>query len=132
MLLIQKGFRMQDNSLAAALVGHLVGDFLLQNDWMATNKKRSDYACVVHVLIYTATVMLLSGWYRQPASIAASAAALIALPHFAIDRTTFVQRYMDNTGRRNFRENLAPWSSVSIDQAMHALCLYWVWKLLTA
>lgn len=123
---------MQDNSLAAALVGHLVGDFLLQNDWMATNKKRSNFACATHVLIYTVTVMLLSGWYRQPPNIAAAAAVLIALPHFAIDRTAFVQHYMDDTGQQSFRENLAPWSSISVDQAMHALCLLWLWKLLIA
>ena len=39
------------------LIGHLVGDYLLQNDWMAENKAKHKglgwLTCAVHCLLYT-------------------------------------------------------------------------------
>lgn len=37
--------------MISALVGHLVGDYLLQNDYMALNKKKSSFHCMVHCSI---------------------------------------------------------------------------------
>lgn len=43
------------------LVGHLVGDYLLQNDWMALNKKFKNFegrlACGVHCFLWTLSVL---------------------------------------------------------------------------
>lgn len=58
---------------------HLVGDFLLQSDWMARNKARSSHAAAAHVLAYTFPFWLI----LQPTW---SALALIAGSHFLIDR----------------------------------------------
>ena len=48
-----------------AIVGHLIGDYLLQNDWMAMNKKKSGEngwtACWVHCSLYTLAVMICTG-----------------------------------------------------------------------
>lgn len=38
------------------LFGHFVGDYLLQNSWMAFHKKVIWAACFTHCLVYTATV----------------------------------------------------------------------------
>ncbi len=40
------------------LVAHLVGDFILQNEWMASNKKHRSFACLVHVLVYLLPFLL--------------------------------------------------------------------------
>jgi hypothetical protein len=45
--------------LTEAIIGHLVGDFLLQNDWMAANKKKNSWVCLLHCLIWTAWVCCL-------------------------------------------------------------------------
>lgn len=60
------------------LLCHFIGDFLLQTDWMAMNKGKKTFNCLVHVLIYTAcfTVLTLS-W---------KALLFIAVTHFMFDR----------------------------------------------
>ena len=63
---------------ATQLVAHLVGDFILQTDWMAREKYRSSLACLVHVVVYTLPFLLLT---QSP-----EALLVIAGTHFAIDR----------------------------------------------
>jgi hypothetical protein len=106
---------------AALLVGHLVGDFLLQNDWMAQNKKTRTVPCLVHVGFYTFAVCYCAGWLAYPA-----AWLLVGVPHFLIDRTQFVRWYMQKCGQDAFAQPpMAPWSIIAVDNAMHALCLLW-------
>ena len=40
----------------SALVGHLIGDYLLQNDPMAAGKKQNPWICTVHCLVWTLCV----------------------------------------------------------------------------
>jgi hypothetical protein len=63
---------------ADQLVAHAVGDYLLQSDWMATEKTRRHVAAAVHALVYTLPFVLLT---RSPAAL-----AFVAATHFAIDR----------------------------------------------
>jgi len=48
------------------LLLHLLGDYLLQSDWMAMNKTKSHLAALVHALTYSVPFLLLSpswiGW----------------------------------------------------------------------
>jgi hypothetical protein len=101
------------------LVGHLVGDFLIQNDWMALNKKSRTLPCAVHVALYTFSVVVCGGWLSDW-----RAWLLVGIPHFAIDRSQFVRWYMASVGQERFAQPpMAPWSLVAIDNSMHALCL---------
>jgi hypothetical protein len=61
------------------LLTHLLGDFVLQSDWMALNKSKHSIPCLVHVLIYTFCFWLF---------ITHSWPALLVLggTHFLIDR----------------------------------------------
>lgn len=68
---------------ADQIVAHLVGDFLLQNDWMAREKSRNSLACLAHVLFYTLPFLLIT---QSPAAL-----AVIAGTHFAIDRWALVR-----------------------------------------
>jgi hypothetical protein len=92
-------------------VAHLIGDFILQNDWMAGNKKHRSNACLFHVLIYLVPFLTcqLQGWQI----------ILIGVQHFAQDRTVFVlwwMRIWKRVPRDNRRE-----IRIFIDQAFHLL-----------
>jgi len=63
---------------ADQIVAHIVGDFILQSDWMAREKFRSSFACLVHVVFYTLPFLLIT---QVPATL-----LLIAGTHFMIDR----------------------------------------------
>lgn len=50
------------------ILAHLWGDYLLQSDWMAQNKRKSDWACTVHAALYTLCFLpvLLTGTHAHP------------------------------------------------------------------
>ena len=68
---------------AASMLGHFVGDYTFQNQWMAVGKShpgwRGHLACTVHVLLYTFAVALFTGWH--PLFL-----LVVAVPHWIIDR----------------------------------------------
>ena len=60
------------------IVCHLIGDYLLQSDWMALEKTKRSLAALAHVITYTLPFLLLT---RSPAAL-----LFIAGTHFVIDR----------------------------------------------
>lgn len=70
---------------ADQLVAHLVGDYILQSDWMVREKGRNSLACAVHCVFYTLPFLFLT---TNPATL-----AIIAGSHFVIDRWR-VARYL--------------------------------------
>ena len=74
------------------LLGHLVGDYLLQNEWMAMTKGKYTLegwiAALVHCLIYTAAVCLFM-WNFHLIWIVA-----VFLSHFPIDKFVLGEKYM--------------------------------------
>jgi len=74
------------------LLGHLVGDYLLQNEWMAMNKAKNTkigwLSAFVHCIIYTFSVCLFM-WNFQPIWILA-----VFLSHFPIDKFGVGEMYM--------------------------------------
>ncbi len=34
------------------IFAHLIGDYLLQNDWMAARKKENSLVCLIHIVTY--------------------------------------------------------------------------------
>lgn len=115
---------MTDPTLTYAIVGHLVGDYLLQNDWMALHKKQSAFRCSVHCALWTTAVCLFAGWWAWwvwPVLFAA---------HFAQDHTNVVARWMDAIGQTQFRTGpCAPWSIIVVDNVWHIVTLYAVARL---
>ena len=96
------------------IYAHLIGDYLLQNDWMAQNKKKKDLACIAHVAAYMVPFLFcgFNGWQLL----------LIASQHYALDRTDFVGWFMAVKGSKAFRDGpYAPWSSVITDNILHIL-----------
>ena len=66
------------------LLCHLFGDFALQTDWMAMNKSKKSFNCLVHVLIYTACFLLITTSWK--------ALLVIGITHFILDRWHFILR----------------------------------------
>jgi len=63
---------------ADQIVAHLVGDYLLQSHWMATEKTRNSVAAAVHAVTYTLPFAFIT-W--SPVAL-----ALICVTHFIVDR----------------------------------------------
>jgi hypothetical protein len=118
-----------------ALLGHLVGDYLLQSKHMALTKSAPGFdgakTCTVHVAIYTAAVCLLL-WTVNPIVIAA-----VAVPHWLIDRysaasvwlkiirgRTFEDAYLSKDQYREFDIAFTSIVYTVTDNTMHLLCLW--------
>jgi len=77
---------------ARLLLGHLIGDFLLQSKTMALRKSEKSltghFYCLIHCLIYTAAVSLML-WTTSPLII-----LLIFLSHYPIDRWSLASKWL--------------------------------------
>jgi hypothetical protein len=111
--------------MISALVGHLVGDYLLQNDWMSSNKKTSTFHCAVHCAIWTACVCLFAGWCHS------WAIGVLFITHFAQDRTNIIRWWMGVIGQEKFATGIcAPWSIIVVDNVWHIVTIWAVWRAL--
>lgn len=63
---------------ADQLVAHAVGDYVIQSDWMASEKTSNHLPAAVHAATYTLPFLLIT---RSP-----KALLTIAITHFIIDR----------------------------------------------
>jgi hypothetical protein len=128
-----------------AIIGHLVGDFLLQNDWMAKGKKRSHKICFLHAWIWVQCVgvfgsficplgminpaQIFHGPKTFPTHAAASAFLILLATHFVQDRWNFIPWYMGRiSGQKDFLEFCGPWSHIIVDQIWHILTILAVYK----
>ena len=68
----------------AQLLLHLIGDYLLQSGWMATNKAKSHFAAFVHALVYSLPFILIGP--------SLNAWLVIFVTHFFIDRYSLAKR----------------------------------------
>ena len=105
------------------LVGHMVGDWLLQNDWMARGKKTGLFALpgLVHYSIYAAVTVGLpwfSGEARQDVLFYLASGARIFVSHWLIDATGLVEGWM-----RFFRQSQIEVVRLMADQTLHLLVL---------
>lgn len=112
------------NTLLLAIIGHLVGDYLLQNDWMALNKKKPAprYAihCATHAALWTAAVCGFASWWDWRVALA------LFLAHYWQDRTNVVHWWMTRVNRQaQFVSGpCAPWSIIVVDNVWHIVTLY--------
>ncbi len=117
------------------LLGHLVGDYLLQSRWMARTKSAHGWpgilASVLHAAIYTASVCLLL-WRIDPVIFLA-----VGVPHWLIDRYSLADHWLRLIRGRTPESALAltePHRSFAIafyafvyavtDNTLHLLCLW--------
>jgi hypothetical protein len=70
------------------LLAHWVGDWLLQTDWQATNKSKSNYALLSHVGTMGVPLFVWALWWYGPTELAVSFWLLNFVAHFATDWVT--------------------------------------------
>jgi len=115
---------------ADQLLAHLVGDFVLQSDWMAKEKTKNTLAMLAHVGCYILPFLLLTTNF--------AALAVIAGTHFVIDRFRLARyvvwaRNLPWPGSRPWSEcretgltpglpvHLSAWLLIIVDNTMHIL-----------
>lgn len=102
------------------IYAHLIGDFIIQSDWMAKYKKSDSFACLIHILTYLFPFAFVDcQWWQL---------SLIAVQHYYQDRTNFVFWFMKRTGSEGFAKDMAPWSTILIDQILHILFMAFVFQ----
>jgi hypothetical protein len=94
-------------------VAHFIGDFILQNEWMACNKKLRSLPCLVHVLVY---IVPFPACYLQWWQI-----ILIGVQHLAQDRTEFIFFWMRQWKR--VHPDYSKELPLYVDQSFH---LVWI------
>jgi hypothetical protein len=123
---------MSDRSpFAEFFVSHHIGDYILQTDFQALNKsgglgddEKSRKALVHHGMTYTAAFVpaLLGVARRTSLPRALGVAALITLPHMAIDDGRLLKAYMKKVKRVDGDEE--PGLTANVDQSLHMVCLW--------
>jgi Protein of unknown function (DUF3307) len=120
------------------LLSHLLGDFLLQTDWQASEKEHglvgaagNRRALVLHGLTYTLAFVPALVWVGvdSGAAVAVGVAALIGIPHMIVDDGSLVAWWI----RRVKHVEGAPSTVVrlGVDQSTHVLALAAVAFLVT-
>ena len=111
------------------LLLHLFGDFVVQNDWMAMNKKKKGWngflACFVHTLTYSLPFLLITNWL---------AFLVIWWTHFIIDRTKIIDHFIKWKNRapdiKNFGFHherplfVSVWIYIFVDNTFHLIINY--------
>jgi len=67
---------------ADQLLCHLIGDYVLQSDWMASEKTKRLWPALVHAMVYAVPFMFLIDWHRPNPGYALS---VIVITHQVID-----------------------------------------------
>lgn len=94
------------------VVAHMIGDYFLQNNWMAMNKDKNHMACLVHCLLYTSAVALICNWMDWRL-------AVVFVTHYIMDHWKLAMHW-----RKWFSGDTdRPWV-ITADNAIHLLILY--------
>lgn len=117
---------------SAAIVCHLVGDYLLQTDWQARHKRGgigpdpdARRALLSHVLLYTlAFVPLLALLWDDLGAAVFGIAALIFLPHYVQDDGRLLTAYVQRV--KGGEAASMPSVFTATDQSFHFLALFLV------
>lgn len=112
---------------ALVLAGHVLGDFVAQTDWQASNKERSWRADLEHVVTYHVILglLVLPAWHDWRTLLFLG---ISATTHGFLDRRWPTRRLLDFTWSTNFATTF--WGMIATDQALHlsilAVSFYWL------
>lgn len=113
------------------ILAHLVGDYLLQNDFIAQNKKSNKSVCVLHVVLYILPFIAILSTYGSLTSSLYSLTCsllfflLVATQHFLQDYYFWTHKFMAISKQSQFaKPPFAPWSIIVVDNTLH---LAFIW-----
>lgn len=133
------------NLFVNILFGHLIGDYFLQNDWMALNKGKSSLHCAIHVTLYSLAIGVFTSF--NPFWL-----AFVWSSHFIVDRFALADKYLQFTNgcsltkyintaflstdkkTRNMTALRAGFSAlvyVIVDNTIHLISMYYLYPYLT-
>ena len=115
---------------ADQLVAHVVGDYILQSEWMATQKSRRSLPALVHRLTYLIPFLFIT---RNPYTL-----AVIAGTHFVLDRWHLARHVAwiknrpwpgsapwSECSKTGFHPDTAPWLAgwlvIIVDNVLHVV-----------
>jgi hypothetical protein len=110
-------------TFAWLMIGHLVGDWLLQSDWMAKEKRRSwlNTAGLIHYTVYAAAIgaaLILAGVNAGLPAFYLVWGIVIFGSHWVIDASQLVAGWM-----RFYRQSNRELVRLMIDQTLHLMVL---------
>ena len=101
-------------------LAHLIGDYLLQTEWMAKYKAQQWRPLLAHCFVYTLVVGIV-GFLFLPGGLSWWAIGLIFVSHVILDRRGFVgfwyRRVMGVTDEKS------KWLMIMVDQIFHLIIL---------
>ncbi len=105
------------------LMAHLIGDWLLQNEWQAQNKSRNWFALLSHIAIYHIVVFVFlylgTGLRLVPVLCVVGG---LAIAHSVLDRQVAV-KWLMRTLRLTVNRDPERWLAIVVDQVLHLLLL---------
>ena len=105
------------------MVAHLVGDWLLQTEWMAMEKRYNWRALLSHVTVYHALIFAVLGYrFGYGDARVYVVVVVLALTHALLDRQWPVVRIM-RLLRISVKRPPEKWLEIAIDQSLHILLL---------
>ncbi|HQY94479.1 MAG: DUF3307 domain-containing protein [Caldilinea sp.] len=105
------------------IIGHFIGDWMFQNDWMARDKRGRWWSaqCVVHCLVY-AGILALVAWLGSGRTLAIGQLSLIfcfiLLTHWLIDGFNLAHHW-----GRIISQTQSDFVRIVVDQTIHLLVL---------
>ncbi len=105
------------------VLGHLIGDWMFQTDWMARSKRGRLWSveCVMHCSIYTATVTL-TAWFGSRGAMSAVQLGLlfgiVLISHWLIDGLDLAGRWGQLVNQTRI-----DYVRIVVDQTMHLIVL---------
>ncbi|MBD7906742.1 DUF3307 domain-containing protein [Sporosarcina gallistercoris] len=101
------------------IVGHLIGDYLLQTRWMAAGKATKWAPLITHCFIYTSVVSV--AFLMNSGMIPISAVVLIFVSHVILDRRRFVAWWAKTI--MGLKDEEPAWLLIIADQIFHIIVL---------
>jgi hypothetical protein len=98
------------------IAGHLIGDFIFQNRWMAEGKVQAWTPLLVHSAVYTGSVALVA---LMAGGLSLSGILIIFLAHILQDRRVVIRFWAE----RVTQGSDVPWLMVMLDQSWHVVFL---------
>lgn len=104
------------------LIGHFVGDWVLQSDWMAQGKKKAffTWAGLIHFSVYTVAI-LVTFWLvddrNRTGLVYVAAGTIVFVSHWILDATPLVEWWL------GLYKQTSDFVRIIIDQTLHLLIL---------
>ncbi len=101
------------------LVGHLIGDFLFQTNWMASCKVQKRTALLMHATLYTLIVSVFAHVFGRGLSVLGI--LLVYISHVILDQKVFVKWWVTTVMRTTGEQY--DWLHIMVDQIFHIVIL---------